>query len=126
MLPVHAAIPSITTILRCRRRSVRPTNVRKQTDRKRRTKLDTRVTQSLAAGCPSTTAGRRERRPAAALHAATGGANDRFKDLVRGAALVPNVELHQHADLCSIDVAGNRYENRLGIGKEFETYCRER
>ena len=55
-----------------------------------------------------------------------GGANDRFEDLVRRTAFVPDVELHQDAGSCRIDVAGDGREDRLGVGKEFESDCRER
>jgi hypothetical protein len=45
----------------------------------------------------------------------------RFNNFVCRTTVAPDIELHQHAGSCCIDIADNRRENRLGVGKEFES-----
>ena len=92
-----------------------------QSDRKRCTKLNTGVAQALrlCALPPRPRPKRVDQQQAP--HAASGRANDRFANFVRRTAFVPDVELHQHAGSCGIDVADDRRKNRLGVGEEFKS-----
>ena len=92
-----------------------------QPDRQGSTKLDAGVAQALRLGAlpPRASAERIDQQ--AALHAATSGANESFKDLVRRPAFVPDVEFNQDTGLRHIDITGDRREDRLGIGEELKS-----
>ena len=113
MLPVQATRPSTTTILRCRRRSFRDTKACSKLTGKAGCDPHARLAEPLR--LPASPPGPRTDRvdQHAAGDAPPAGANQGLEHLVGDPALVPDVELHQHALAGVVDVLGDRPQDLL-------------